>query len=257
MILAGKIVPFVLMIVSCILAYIFMYLGKKKEFKLRDIPGVTAFEEAVGRCTEMGRPMFLTDGHKLTLKLFGRTGGSMVAGQTILRYVCGLCARNKVPVYLSVGQEELVPLANANMYEAFLTGAAPELYNAENIRFYPHQSYGYGTVALIDTIKPGALIYIGSVYLEAIMFAESGMSLGAIQIAAQDVEPSFFFITCDHTMLGEEMYAATAQLSGDRSQIGSIVGVDFMKIATLIIIIVGVVWKFMAGSKGITDLLNM
>ena len=152
MIIAGKIVPFVLLIISSILAYLFMYLGKTRKFKLRDIPGVAALEEAVGRCTEMGRPMFLTDGHKLTLKLFGRTGGSMVAGQTILRYVCALCARNKVPVYVTMGQEEAIPLTNANMYEAFLKEGAPEMHNPDNIRFYPNHSYGYGTIGTIETI---------------------------------------------------------------------------------------------------------
>jgi hypothetical protein len=52
-------------------------------------------------------------------------------------------------------------------------------------------------------------------------------------------------VACDYTLIGEELYAAGASLSGDPVQIGSIRGQDIAKAVFIVIIIVGVVLKLL------------
>jgi len=76
---------------------------------------------------------------------------------------------------------------------------------------------------------------------ESLLFAENGNSIGAIQIAGT-AEPSqlpFFVAACDYTLIGEEFFAASAYLSGERDQLGSIQGQDLGKLFAAAVIIIG------------------
>ena len=50
----------------------------------------------------------------------------------------------------------------------------------------------------------------------------------------------FFVAACDYTLLGEEMYAASAYLDRDPQFVGSIKSEDLAKIAIIIFLILGV-----------------
>jgi hypothetical protein len=65
--------------------------------------------------------------------------------------------------------------------------------------------------------------------------------VGAIQIAgtAEPAQLPFFIAACDYTLIGEEFYAASAYLSGDPDQQGSLKGQDFGKILVAGLLIVG------------------
>jgi hypothetical protein len=89
--------------------------------------------------------------------------------------------------------------------------------------------------------KPAACFYMGAFYAESLLFAENGNSIGAIQIAGT-AEPSqlpFFVAACDYTLIGEEFFAASAYLSGERDQLGSIKGQDFGKLLAVGAILIG------------------
>ena len=53
----------------------------------------------------------------------------------------------------------------------------------------------------------------------------------------------FFVVACDYTLIGEELYAAGASLSGDPVQVGSIRGQDIAKAVFFVYIAVGVILK--------------
>jgi hypothetical protein len=91
--------------------------------------------------------------------------------------------------------------------------------------------------------KPAACFYMGAFYAESLVLAENGNAVGAIQIAGT-AEPSqlpFFVAACDYTLIGEEFLAASAYLSGERDQLGSIKGQDLGKLIAVMAILVGCV----------------
>ena len=77
--------------------------------------------------------------------------------------------------------------------------------------------------------KPAACFYMGVFYAERLLLlAETGNSVGAIQVAgtAMPAQLPFFVAACDYTLIGEEFFAASAYLSGEPSQLGSLRGQD-------------------------------
>jgi hypothetical protein len=79
-----------------------------------------------------------------------------------------------------------------------------------------------------------------------------GNSVGAIQIAgtAQPAQLPFFVAACDYTLIGEEFFAASAYLSGEPDQLGSLKGQDVGKLIVAGGIVVGVVAETLASLTG-------
>jgi hypothetical protein len=64
-----------------------------------------------------------------------------------------------------------------------------------------------------------------------LLLAETGAVTKAIQIAGTDnwTQIPFFITTCDYTLIGEEVYAASAYLSREPRMLGSLRGQDVGK----------------------------
>jgi len=91
--------------------------------------------------------------------------------------------------------------------------------------------------------RPAAHIFMGSFYAESLLLAETGFSTGAIQVAgtANVHQLPFFVVACDYTLIGEELYAASAYLSGEPRLVGSLKGGDYLKLAVIALMIIGCV----------------
>ena len=76
--------------------------------------------------------------------------------------------------------------------------------------------------------KPGANLLLGMFYAESLVLAETGASVGAIQIAGTDAisQLPFFVTACDYTIIGEELYAASAYIGREPTLLGSLKGQD-------------------------------
>jgi hypothetical protein len=93
---------------------------------------------------------------------------------------------------------------------------------------------------------------MGAFFAESLILAEMGNTIGAIQVAgtAMPAQLPFFVAACDYTLIGEEFFAASAYLSGEPEQLGSLKGQDVGKIIVAVGIIVGVSLATLAGILG-------
>jgi hypothetical protein len=82
---------------------------------------------------------------------------------------------------------------------------------------------------------------MGMFFAESLVLAETGASVGSIQIAGTDAvtQLPFFITSCDYTLIGEELYAASAYLSREPVLLGGLKGQDMAKAAIGLAIIVG------------------
>jgi hypothetical protein len=185
----------------------------KKGTKLfiRKIAGLDAVDEAIGRATEMGRPILYLTGLD-SLSTVSTIAAVNILGQVarkVADYDSQIIVPNRDPVVMSVCQEVV--------REAYMDAGRPDAYNEANIYFITDDQFSY--VAAIDGImvreKPATNIFMGYYYAEALLLAETGASTGAIQIAGTDAlaQLPFFITTCDYTLIGEELYAASAYLA--------------------------------------------
>jgi hypothetical protein len=138
-------------------------------------------------------------------------------------------------------------MARETVKESYLRVGKPDEYNEDEIYYLTTDQFGY--VAGVDGImmrdRPAANFYLGAFYAESLIFAETGYATGAIQIAgtAEVDQLPFFVVACDYTLIGEELYAAGASLSGDPVQVGSIRGQDIAKAVFFVYIAAGVILK--------------
>jgi len=128
--------------------------------------------------------------------------------------------------------------------EAYSKAGRPDAFLDDQVRYLTDDQFGYA--AAIDGLfireKPGTIFLIGAFFAESLIMAETGNSIGAIQIAgtAQPAQLPFFVAACDYTLIGEELFAASAYLSREPRLLGSLKGQDFGKALFLIAIVLGI-----------------
>ena len=128
--------------------------------------------------------------------------------------------------------------------EACVEAGRPDAYNPDNIFLAAADQFSYAAALEGHMMreKPAANILMGYFYAESLLLAETGSRTGAIQIAGSDAytQLPFFVTTCDYTLMGEELYAASAFLSRDARLLGSIKAQDLAKFAIVALILLGV-----------------
>jgi hypothetical protein len=220
----------------------------KKPF-VRRIPGIDAIEEAIGRATEMGRSVLYVPGIQDISDI------QTVAGLVILESVAKLTAKYETPITVPVTYPIPFTIAEEMVKGGYLHAGRPEAYDPDSVRFVSPEQFAY--VAAVTGImlrdRPAAHIFMGSFYAESLLLAETGFATGAIQVAgtANVHQLPFFVVACDYTLIGEELYAASAYLSREPKLVGGLKGADLMKIIIITAVIVGGVLESL-GRHGFT-----
>ncbi|MEK7699708.1 MAG: DUF6754 domain-containing protein [Planctomycetota bacterium] len=235
-----KINNFVIMVMlSAIILHFIVHARRSPNMFLRKIAGLEAVDEALGRATEMGKPVLFVHG------LTGLGSISTIAATSILGriarkiadYDATLKVVNNDPIVMSVSQEVVK--------ESYLEAGRPDAYNSDNVFLVASEQFPY--VAAVGGImtreKPAANFFVGYFYAEALILAETGAATGAIQIAGTDAytQLPFFITTCDYTLIGEELYAASAYLSREPMLMGTLRAQDVGKGLLIIILILGTI----------------
>jgi len=208
-----------------------------KPIKVRRIVGLEAVEEAVGRATEMGRSCLFIPGLQDLNEI------QTIAGLNILSHVAKVAAEYDAQVEVPTSRSLVMTAARETVRSAFLAAGHPESYTEDLIHYITDEQFGYVAYITGKMVreKPAACFYFGAFYAESLMLAETGNSIGAIQIAgtAEPAQLPFFVAACDYALIGEEFFAASAYLSGDPDQLGSLKGQDVGKLLVGALLIVG------------------
>ncbi len=225
-----------LMFFAFVLYYIASAQSGKKPF-VRRIPGIDAIEEAIGRATEMGRPVLYIPGIQDISEI------QTVAGLVILESVAKLTARYETPITVPVTYPIPFTIAEEMVKAGYLHAGRPEAYDPNSVRFVSPEQFAYvaSVTGVMMRDRPAAHIFMGAFYAESLLLAETGFATGAIQVAgtANVHQLPFFVVACDYTLIGEELYAASAYLSGEPKLVGALKGADLMKIAIIATVIIG------------------
>jgi hypothetical protein len=226
-------------LITCSLVIYFIARARKgHELYVRPIPGIEALDDAIGRATEMGRPILYVSGLDPASSI--STIAAMIILSRVARRVAEYDARLLVPCVDPIvmnTEQEIVK-------EAYIDAGRPDAYDPDCVFYVTDSQFAY--VAAVDGImmreKPAANLYMGYFYAEALILAETGAATGAIQIAGTDADTQlpFFVTACDYTLMGEELYAATAYLSREPLMLGSLKGQDAGKLIITLLLIVGV-----------------
>lgn len=225
-----------------------------RPLKVRKIPGLEAVDEAVGRATEMGRPCLFIAG------IQDMNDIQTIAGINVLSRVARVAAEYDAKVEMPTSRSLVMAAARETVQASYLSAGRPDAYNEDLIYYVTDEQFGF--VAYVQGLmvreKPAACFYMGAFYAESLILAEMGNTVGAIQVAgtAMPAQLPFFVAACDYTLIGEEFFAASAYLSGEPEQLGSLKGQDVGKAIVAVGIIVGVVMYTVAMIAGVDSTLG-
>ena len=217
----------VLLVVTIIVFFWTVSHAKRKGLFIRRIAGLDAIDEAIGRATEMGRPIFYSTG------IGSMSAIPTIASTSILsevaRKVASYDTQLKVPHFDPI----VMTVSKEIVKQAYTEAERPDSYR-DDINFFVSQdqfSYAASVDGMIHREKPAACFFIGHFMAESLLLAEVGATTGAIQIAGTEQESQlpFFFTSCDYTLIGEELYAAGAYLSKEPMLLSTLKVQDFGK----------------------------
>lgn len=214
-------------------------IGRKRDLYIRRLPGVDAIEDSIGRSTEMGRPVLYVTGLE-EIQNIQTIASLLILGhvaEKAAQYDTDLTVANYYPLTMVVAEEVVRQgYANAGRIDA---------HRPDSVLYITAEQFAFaaGLSGMILRDRPATNIYFGSFYGESLLLAETGFQTGAVQIAgtAELTQLPFFITACDYTLIGEELYAASAYLTRDATLLANLKAADGFKIAAMGFILVGVV----------------
>lgn len=214
----------------------FLNIAKKdKTLFIRKIAGLDALDEAVGRATEMGRSVLYVPGLS-TMDDIATVASINILGpvaKKVAEYETKILVPNRDPIVYTITHEVVK--------ESYLEAGRPDAFQEDQVFFVSQSQFAY--VAAVNGImmreKPATNLFLGMFWAESLLLAETGNATGAVQIAGTDAvtQLPFFVTSCDYTLIGEELYAASAYLSRDPVLVGTIKAQDIEKGIILVFLI--------------------
>ena len=209
-----------------------------RPIKIRRIAALEAVDNAVGRATEMGRSILFVPG------IQDMDNIQTVAGLTMLGRVAKTAAEYDATIEVPTCRSLVMEAARDTVRASYLSAGRADGFSADRITYITDDQFGYVAHVVGNMVreKPATCFYMGCFFAESLIFSETGNAIGAIQIAgtAESSQLPFFVAACDYTLIGEEFFAASAYLSGEPAQLGTLRGQDIGKFAVGVLIVLGV-----------------
>ena len=247
----GKLNVFI--VIAIFFALVLYYIGQAshgKAWSFRQIAGLTAIEEAIGRSTEMGKGVLYVPGVQDIDDI------QTIASMIILGNVARMTAKYETPLNVPTPSPAVYTVADEVVKGAYSDVGKADAYRSDQVRYITSEQFAY--VAAVNGImlreRPAANLFLGAFFAESLLLAETGHEIGAIQIAgtANVHQLPFFVVACDYTLIGEEYYAASAYLSKDARLLGSLKASDTVKLILVITIVLGALLLTM-GQRGLAE----
>lgn len=214
-------------------------IARRRDMYVRPIAGLEAVDDAIGRATEMGKPILYVAG------LSGLGEVTTIASVLVLGHLARKTAAYETPILVPCFDPLVMTAEREIVRESYLEAGRPQAYRPDNIFYVTDSQFGY--VAAVDGImlreKPAANFFMGAFAAESLILAETGNMTGAVQVAGTDSDTQipFFITACDYTLMGEELYAAGAYLSRHPSLLAQLKAQDIGKAIILTLTVLATV----------------
>ena len=209
--------------------------------KLRSLAALDAIPEAIGRCVETNRPAHAQPYGALLSK--PERAPAALAAFSLLGYVAETSANLGCPLIITSNMAETLPIVYDQLQTAYIKSGHPEI--EPDLRFITSQQYAaaMGVIGIFNREKIGASFLFGSFGGDVLILAESAHNVGAMLISGTQIhfQIPVMVVASDYSLIGEELFAAGAIITGDPNQLGSIVAQDITKILLIALAIGGTI----------------
>ncbi|MBX7138373.1 MAG: hypothetical protein K1X83_10340 [Oligoflexia bacterium] len=232
--------PGVLLLALILVLPVLYYIGvarRTKNLYVRRIPGVDAVDEAVGRSAELGKPICFSTG-------LSQIGPVLYASLGVLFHIARKAARYKNRLLVPQVAPDVMAIVEDTISEAYRREGRISQLDPNAVMYLSDEQFAFaaGYAGLVQREKIASAFLFGSFAAESLILAEAGQQVGAMQVAAS-VSPeqvAFFICTCDYTLIGEELFAASSYLTKEPVQLGTLYAQDRAKLLFFTMILIGV-----------------
>lgn len=218
---------------------------------VRRLAGIEAVDEAIGRATEMGKPILYVMGLGVASEI------ATIASFTILGRVAKKVAEYQTGLIVPCYDPIVMTIAQETVKASYMDAGRPDSYTDDMVYFVTQSQFAYVAAVNGTMLRelPATNIYMGKFFAESLILAETGALAGSIQIAGTDeiAQIPFFVVACDYTLIGEELYAASAYLGREPILLGSLKAQDYAKAGVIICALIG----FIAANFGWDGLVQL
>lgn len=234
----------ILALLIAVLAGAVLYLLTRRiqagqEVGLRPVRGYKTFNNQVGRAVESGRRVHFSLGNAA---LNGTSSPTSLAALAALDHLAQDGAASDVPPIVTVGEGTLLPAAQDQLRGAYAQAGRNRDYANTMVEFVAPDtspmSYAAGVSYTVQHRNVGSNLLMGHFGQEIGVILEAAGRENMDQIVGSDdpVALAIGSAMSDDLIIGEELFAAGAYLTGTPSQIASLQVQDLMRL----IVVVGI-----------------
>ena len=221
--------------------FFFAYWAVKRGVRLtlRPIAAYAALKGLFARSAEAGQPVHLSLG---TTGIGDQFTADTTAALNVLEYFTERGAISAAPPVVTLAHPTALPVAQDIMRRVYrqmgvrkisIHARAPLAPDPHNFSTNRNDAFAYavGVMRLLTQQKLAANVMVGRFGDEFLLMGEAGAQRGLIQIggtSAPEVLP-FVYATMTHPLIGEEIYAGGAYLSGKPAHLSSLFAQDMMR----------------------------
>jgi len=241
----GRIIEFIWLVIMFVSVWYYLDRAAKDLPlpKIRTIPATLAIEEGIGRSLEMGKPVHFSMGSD-GASLMGSGMSTTIASLGLLRYLTKNCAQMGVRQIVHLpSQGYAIPLVEGAVREGYLEAGKPEMFRRGDLHYY-----GWFTAAFASGVYEtfardgvGLFVHAGNIITFSFPVLEAAKIHGAISIGGTPrwTATYIFAIACDHIFIGEELLAASAQISGNKMLTSGLASEEIWKYLAIGLLLVG------------------
>jgi len=214
---------------------------------LRSIAGYDALDQYVGQATESGRSLHISMG---TGGIGGAATTESLSGAYVLERIAAQAAASGLKPIVTVSDPSLLPVAQDVLRNAYATYGYPEEYDPTCVRFISSDKVAYaaGVTDILEHSDVAANVMVGSFGDEFLLMSEVGARRGLGQVGGTTSPQilAFVYASVEHSLIGEEIFAAGAYLLNKTSHVASLATQDWLRTAVIVAIVIGVLVRSLA-----------
>ena len=215
---------------------------------IREISTIKDLEPQLRRAAESGEPLHIALG---TGSLTGTETVSSLAAVQLLEALVDSAVSYDVPPIVTVGDPTLVPLAQDALRRAYERNHIPEFYDPTRVRFVAPSTMAYGAGAIPVGVPENvtANVLVGTFGSEASFLVDFSDQTGTPRSAVVDAVQGIgaLYPSTDQLALGEELYAAGAQLTDEKRFAVSLLAQDILRGLLVVMIVLGAIVALIGG----------
>lgn len=238
-----------LLIFSGLVLIVLMLVHRKgKPPRVRSLAAFQDIQDEIGRAAEQGKPIHIALGDG---GLHEKDALTSLAGLQVVEGVVDIAVAYRVPPIITVGHPTLLPLAQDILRRAHERHQMMELYDPSCVRFVAPSAMAYagGAAYTLAAEDLTANVMVGAFEAEASLIADVGARFDLTQLAGAATLPAIgaLYPATDRLAIGEELFAAGAQLSRERPQLAGLIAQDVIRMVIALAILGTALAAFVGG----------